>query len=59
MQESILLVINKWQIDSVAVNSPHSLSPLKTAIPKFSVPRSPTIELVPAIKSSGLVIISS
>ena len=55
IQESILLPISKWQIDSTAVNFPQSLSSLNTAIPKFSVPRSPTIELVPAVKFSGFI----
>ena len=40
---------------SVAVSFPHNLSLSKTAIPIFSVPRFPWIELEPAIKSSGFV----
>ena len=51
----ISFAINKWHIVSVAVNWPQYLSLLKTARPKFSFPRFPTIELDPAIKLSGVI----
>ena len=49
-------MINKWQIVSVDVSFPHSLSLSKTALPMFSVPRFPWIELDPAMRFSGFVI---
>ena len=56
MQESKSSLINRWQIVSVAVSSPRNLSFSNTAKPIFSVPLLPDAELVPAVKSSGLII---
>ena len=59
INEPTLFFIKRWHIVSVAVSSPHNLSLSKTATPIFSAPRLPWIELEPAVKLSGFVIIFS
>ena len=57
MQVFISFFNNKWHIVSSAFNFPHILSSSNTAIPIFSVPRFPCIELVPAVSSSEFVMV--